>query len=60
VLKFDEAAHLRLGDKKIKAGITKGIGEESAQVLKRAERLGYWFAAAGSTRTVFNIMGLTV
>jgi hypothetical protein len=60
VLKFDEAARLGLGDKKIKASAAKGLGEEPAQVLKRAERLGYWFAAAGSTRTVFDIMGLTV
>lgn len=60
VLKFDEAARLVLGDKKIKTSAAKGLGEEPAQVLKRAERLGYWFATAGSTRTVFDIMGLTV
>jgi hypothetical protein len=60
VLNFDKDAHLGLGDKKIKTIAAKGLGEEPAQVLKRAERLGYWFATAGSTRTVFDIMGLTV
>ncbi|MGP8270474.1 MAG: three component ABC system middle component [Terracidiphilus sp.] len=60
VLRFDEAARLGLGDKKIKTSAAKGLGEEPTQVLKRAERLGYWFATAGSTRAVFDIMGLTV
>jgi hypothetical protein len=60
VLKFEEGARLGIGDRKIKTNAVKALHEEPAQVLKRAERLGYWFAMAGSTRAVFDIMGLTV
>lgn len=49
-----------LGPNKPKASATKGLGEEPAQALKRAERLGYWFGEAGSTRIVFDSLGLTV
>lgn len=49
-----------LGPDKPKASATKALGYEPAQALKRAERLGYWFADAGSTRVVFDTMGLTV
>lgn len=55
-----EGARLRLGNQKLKPIATNALGEEPAQVLKRAARLGHWFAAAGSTRSVFGIMGLTV
>jgi Family of unknown function (DUF6521) len=55
-----EGARLRLGERKIKKSFVKAITEGTAQSLKRAERLGYWFAAAGSTKTVFDMMGLTV
>lgn len=49
-----------LGPNKPKGSATKGLGDELTQALKRAERLGYWFADAGSTRVVFDTMGLTV
>ena len=55
-----EVAQLRLGDKKLKASAFSALGAQPAQAIKRAGRLGYWFATAGSTRTVFDIMGLTV
>ena len=51
---------LRLGDQKIKKKTLTAVGEELAQAIKRCERLGYWFAAVGSTRVVFDIMGLTL
>lgn len=60
VLKFDEGARLGIGDQKIKTSAVRTLREEPAQVLKRAERLGYWFAKAGSTRAIFDMMGLTV
>ncbi len=60
VLAVDEGARLRLGGRKVKKSAIDALSEGSAQSLKRAERLGYWFAAAGSTKTVFDIMGLTV
>ncbi|MBU8536209.1 three component ABC system middle component [Falsiroseomonas tokyonensis] len=59
VLVMEEGARLRLGDKKIKPSVIRALGGEPAQAIKHAGRLGYWFASAGSTRTVFDMMGLT-
>jgi hypothetical protein len=54
-----ERAHLSLGASKLKRVDAKLLSEEPLQTIKHAERLGYWFGMAGSTRTVFEIMGLT-
>lgn len=59
VLRIDTSARLGLGDQKLKKAALSALGPESAQVIRRAERLGYWFATAGSTRSVFDMMGLT-
>jgi hypothetical protein len=59
-LVLHDRAQLRIGQKKLKQAPVQTLGEESRGVIKRAERLGYWFAAAGSTRTIFELMGLTV
>lgn len=57
---LSSAGRLSLGSKNLKSGsITPGI-EETKLILKRAGRLGYWFASSGTTRSVFNAMGLTV
>jgi hypothetical protein len=55
-------AHARLGlsPQKVKKSAVAALSEAPAQSIKRAERLGFWFASAGSTRTVFDMMGLTV
>lgn len=60
VLAVEGGARLRLGERKLKANALAALGDEPTQALKRAGRLGHWFAAAGSTRSVFDIMGLTV
>ncbi len=60
VLAVDKYARLLLGDRKVKKTTVKALSEGTAESLKRAERLGYWFAAAGSTKTVFDMMGFTV
>ncbi|HEX9948130.1 MAG TPA: three component ABC system middle component [Allosphingosinicella sp.] len=60
VIAIGEGARLQLGDRKLKASAIAALGDEPAQAIKRAARLGHWFAAAGSTRSVFDIMGLTV
>jgi Family of unknown function (DUF6521) len=60
VLKIDEGARLLLGNRTLNQSAANALKDEPAQVLKRAERLGYWFAMSGSTRTVFDIMGLSV
>lgn len=59
VLVMGEGARLRLGDKKIKPSAIGALGGEPALAIKHAGRLGHWFASAGSTRTVFDMMGLT-
>ncbi len=60
VLAVNKGARLILGERKIKKTAVKGLCEETAQMLQHAERLGYWFAAAGSTKTAFCMMGFTV
>jgi hypothetical protein len=60
LLAIGEGARLQLGGKKLKPSAINALGVDPGQAIKRAGRLGYWFAAAGSTRSVFDIMGLTV
>ena len=60
VIMLRENACLQLGDKTVKPSAIRALGEEPEQVTKRAGRLGNWFATAGSTRTVFDMMGLTL
>jgi hypothetical protein len=48
------------GQEKVKKSALSALSEGPAGAIKRAERLGFWFASAGSTRTVFDMMGLTV
>lgn len=60
VLMIDDLARLRLGQRKTKKSAVKALSEAPSQALLRAGRLGYWFAAAGSTKTIFDMMGLTV
>ncbi|MBK8257627.1 MAG: hypothetical protein IPK82_33775 [Polyangiaceae bacterium] len=60
VLTVTDGARLLLGKRKAKKSATTALSDGPAQSLRRAERLGYWFAAAGSTKTVFDMMGLTV
>lgn len=60
VLVLGEGARLKLGGKKLKANVVSALGEEPAQAIKRSGRLGHWFSTAGTTRTIFDVMGLTV
>jgi hypothetical protein len=60
LLVVNPGARLGLGAQKVKKSAVAGLSEAPAQSIKRAARLGFWFASAGSTRTVFDIMGLTV
>ncbi len=60
VLSLSANARLLLGDQKVKRSVVSTLSNETAQSLKRAERLGYWFASAGSTKTAFDIMGLAL
>jgi hypothetical protein len=60
VLVVNPGARLGLGAQKAKKSAVAALSEAPAQSIKRAERLGFWFASAGSTRTIFDMMGLTV
>ncbi len=60
ILVVSPAARLELGSQKVKKGAITALSEGPAQSIKLAERLGFWFASAGSTRTIFDMMGLTV
>jgi hypothetical protein len=60
VLVMGQGSRLQLGGRKLKASATSALGEEPAQAIKRAGRLGHWFSPAGTTRTIFDLMGLTV
>jgi hypothetical protein len=60
VLVIGEGARLCLGDRKVKVAAFNALGGEPKQTIKCARRLGQWFATAGSTRSIFDAMGLTV
>jgi Family of unknown function (DUF6521) len=60
VLTVEANGRIRVGSQKLKKSPIDGLGEGTSRALKHAERLGYWFAMAGSTRTTFDMMGLTV
>ncbi len=60
VLTLGEDGRVRLGAQKIKKSTLDKLHEEPGQAIRHAERLGFWFAMAGSTRTTFDMMGLTV
>ncbi len=59
-LAMDPMACIKVGASKFNhsAAIKLSPGPRSA--IKHAERLGFWFAMAGSTRSVFAIMDLSV
>jgi hypothetical protein len=60
LLKIDDRARIQIGERKLKNTAIKALGNKNLQAIKRAERLGYWFASAGSTKTIFDAMGLTI
>lgn len=53
-------ARLGIGARKFKRGGIVSLSNLPAQSLRRADRLGSWFAASGSTIAVFDAMGLTI
>jgi hypothetical protein len=59
-LSVAEDVRLRLGGKKLTQSAFRRLESATARAVKRAERLGYWFAMAGSTRNILDIMGLTL
>lgn len=59
VIVFDDAGLLRPGVVNLR-GITgyRSSGEEVRQALRCAEFMGRWFALAGTTETIFTILGV--
>jgi hypothetical protein len=60
VISLDASSRLRLGSNKLKEGPQKVLSVQPKNAIKRATRLGYWFAAEGSSRSTFESLGLTV
>ncbi|MNC66973.1 hypothetical protein D3C75_1174310 [compost metagenome] len=49
---------LVLGAASLRKVLTKQLSEDTRNIFKNIDRLGCWFALAGTTRTVFDMMGL--
>src|SRR5690606_39526549 len=60
VLVLGPDGRINLGGTTLKATAISRLDEISARAIRRAGRLGTWFATAGSTRNIFGILGLTV
>jgi hypothetical protein len=60
VLTLSPGGRLGLGAQKAKPGPLGKIDDLSTGVVRRAGRLGAWFAMAGTTRNIFGTLGLTV
>ena len=60
VIAIGPGARLALGARALKAAAFASLGDEPKGAIRRSELLGFWFAGAGSTRSVFDAMGLTV
>lgn len=55
-----EQGRLLPGSVALKADLAKGLSPELSGPVKRADRLGFWFGASGSTKTAFDILGLSL
>ena len=60
VLRLSTEGRLTLGSKKFKPSPVNNLDPLSIGAIRRAGRLGSWFATAGSTRNIFGILELTV
>ncbi len=60
VLVLDDKSRLHIGSQRLKPSSQRLLSTESRNAIKRGGRLGYWFGSAGSSRSIFESMGLTV
>lgn len=58
LLAIDAEGRLVPGASTVPKDLTKQLSENTQQIFKNIDRLGSWLALAGSTRTVFDMMGL--
>lgn len=59
ILSMDDTSRLTLGPRGLKKDMTAGLSEDLTRLLGHATRLGYWCGAAGSTKTIYDMMGIT-
>jgi hypothetical protein len=59
-LQLSPEGRLGLGPKKPRQSPLSDLDALTLSSIRRASRLGSWFATAGSTRNIFGILGLTV
>lgn len=57
---LDKHARLLPGALHLKNDLAKGLSLDLSGPVKRADRLGYWFGTAGSLKTAFDILGLSL
>ncbi|GCA52885.1 hypothetical protein KGO5_05351 [Sinorhizobium sp. KGO-5] len=59
-VRLSEGARLVVGTRGLKKDLTSGLSDDLTQSVRYADRLGYWSATAGSTKTIYDMMGLTL
>lgn len=60
VVTMTDNARLIIGTRTLKKELASGLSSDLARSVRYADRLGYWFATAGSTKTIYDMMGLTL
>lgn len=60
ILEMDEDARIAPVASAVRKSAVNVLDEDSRASLKRAERLGVWFATAGSTKVVFDVVGMSI
>lgn len=60
VVHLGKNARLSLGEQMLKKNLAAGLSEDLARSVRHADRLGFWCAVAGSTKTIYDMMGLTL
>lgn len=60
VVSLSADGRLAPGSKKAKQSPLNDFDPVALGAIRRAGRLGHWFASGGSTRNIFGILGLTV
>ncbi|MBN9464061.1 hypothetical protein ABIB58_000561 [Brevundimonas sp. UYEF29] len=59
-VRLDTEGRLLVGSLPLKTDLAKGLSPALAGPVKRADRLGYWMGMAGSTKTIFDIVGISL
>ncbi len=55
-----ESGRLLLGDVTLKADLAKGLSLDLSGPVRRADRFGFWLGGSGSTKTAFDLLGLSL